>query len=235
MNAINDDPLPQTSAADEHEERVRQRQERIAAIQRDSAPVKAALVAAGVDTADFGRSVNRPFPGVLEPARFDEERALPVLLEWLPKVENEAVKESMVRHLKVKQAKRIATEPLTREFLAARSQPYQWAVGETLAYVADKEQFDTLVELAADSWGHGGRGPLVGMLWRVKTPRADEVVRDALDDPATARSAMSSLRRGLGNASARPHIEPLTGHAHEWIQDAAKDHLRRIDRALAGT
>jgi hypothetical protein len=59
--------------------------DRKTAWERDGTPVKAALAAAGIDPADFGRLVNRPFPGVLEPSRFDTDKAVPVLLEWLPK------------------------------------------------------------------------------------------------------------------------------------------------------
>jgi HEAT repeat protein len=217
--------------AQEQEEFQRRRRERQIAYQRDAGSLKQAMVDAGIDPTDFGRFVNRPFPGVLDPTHFDAERAVPLLLEWLPKITNEHVKESIVRHLKTRSAKRIATTPLIREFNAARSPGYQWVVGDALTYVASKDQYDSLVELAADR-GHGeGRSALVGMLWRVKTMNADRIIFDALDDPPSARAAMSALRRRVGNAQARPHIEPLVDHPHEWVRDAAKDHLRRIDRA----
>lgn len=94
------------------QERDRRRQDRLTAFREEAAPVKEALAAAGIDPTDFGRFVNRPFPGVLEPAHFDEERAVPVLLGWLPRVRSEYVKESMVRHLHTKAARGIAVEPL---------------------------------------------------------------------------------------------------------------------------
>jgi HEAT repeat protein len=142
------------------------------------------------------------------------------------------VREAIVRHLKTRSARGIATAPLIRELTAAASPAYQWAVGETLTYVATKDQYDALVELAADKNLGSGRTALVAMLWRVKTPRAGQVILGALDDPPTARNAMSSLRRRLGSAQTRPHIEPLTRHPHEWVRKAATDHLRRIDRAI---
>jgi hypothetical protein len=80
----------------DREETERRRHDRKIACERDGAPVKAALAAAGIDPADFGRFVNRPFPGVLEPSRFDAEKTVPVLLEWLSKIASEYVKESIV-------------------------------------------------------------------------------------------------------------------------------------------
>ena len=78
-----------------------------------------------------------------------------------------------------------------------------------------------------------GRAPLVGMLWRVKTDEADAIITSALDHPDTARDAMSALRRRLGNSAARALLEPLRNHAEPFVADAAKDHLRRIGKALS--
>jgi hypothetical protein len=77
---------------------------RLAEYDHDAEPVKAALAAAGIDTRDFGRFANRPVPGVIEPAHFDAARAMPILLEWLPRVGNEKLRETMVRHLAIKDA-----------------------------------------------------------------------------------------------------------------------------------
>jgi hypothetical protein len=215
------------------EEWERRRQERAAAYQRDAAPLIAALAHAGVDPADFGRFVNRPVPGVLRPSHLDEAAALPILLEWLPRIGNEHVKESIVRHLKTKAAKPIAAETLLQEFRRTQNPNYKWVIADVLQHVCDKTHFPQVVELAADRCHGIGRTPLVDMLWRVKTPQADEILAEAINDPDAARCAMSALRRRLGNAAARPLIEPLTGHAHDHVRQAARDHLRRIDKSMA--
>jgi hypothetical protein len=49
--------------------------------------LKADLEAHGVDPSDLGRFVNRVVPGIIEPSTFDAERATPVLLEWLPRLD----------------------------------------------------------------------------------------------------------------------------------------------------
>jgi hypothetical protein len=211
----------------------RRRHERAAAYQRDAAPLIAALTRAGVDPTDFGRFVNRPIPGVLRPSQFDGAAALPILLRWLPRIGNEQVKESVVRHLRTKAAKPIAAEALLQEFRRAQDPNYKWVIADVLQFVCDKSHFPQLVELAAGRRHGIGRAPLVDMLWRVKTAQADEILAEAVNDPDAARSAMSALRRRLGNAAARPLIEPLLGHAHDHVRLAARDHLRRIDKSLA--
>lgn len=196
-------------------------------------PLRQALADAGIDPADFGRFVNCAVAGVIEPSRFDQDQAVPILLEWLPRIGNENVKESAVRHLKTRAARRIATPPLIREFTQGKDQSYKWAVADTLSYVADKNQYDDLAELAADPRHGSARQMLVGMLWRVKTPHAEEILLSSVDDPDVALHAMIALRRKLGNTAARPCIEPLTDHPDQRVRAAARDNLRKIDRPPA--
>jgi len=210
----------------------RRRIERRTAYERDVVPLLAALKAAGIDTTDFGRFVNRPVPGVLRPSYFDRVAALPILLHWLPLITNEHVKESMVRHLKTKAAKPAAATVLLDEFLRAQNPTYKWVVADVLQYVCDKSHYPQIVDLAADQRHGIGRAPLVEMLWRVKTPEADQLLTQYLDDPDVARTAMSALRRRIGNAQARPLIEPLINHPHEHVRQAANDHLRRINKSV---
>jgi len=198
--------------------------------ERDVQPVKAALAAAGIDTRDFGRFVNRPFPGVIEPARFDAARAGPVLLEWLPRVSNERVREAMVRHLAVKTRDSQPADTLIQEYRRPGSANYKWVVANSLALVCARRHFAAITELAADSSQGIGRQPLIGMLWRVKTPAADQILADALACPDTALAAMSALRRRLGNADARQHITPLLSHPNQRVSRAARLHLQRIDK-----
>lgn len=198
--------------------------------ERDAQPVKAALVAAGVDTRDFGKFVNRPVPGVIDPVRFDAVRAMPVLLEWLPRISNERVREAMVRHLAVKTADSRTGDTLIEEYRRPGSATYKWTVADTLAFVCTSRHFAAITDLAADSSQGIARQPLIAMLWRVKTAAADQVLLDAVADPDTALAAMSALRRRLGNAGARQHIEPLLSHPDQRVRRAASQQLQRIEK-----
>lgn len=209
-------------------------QARVADYEHEAEPVKAALAAAGIDTADFGRFVNRSVPGVIEPAHFDAARAMPVLLEWLPRITSEKLRETVVRHLAIKTKDGLTAEALIEEYRRPGSANYKWVVGDTLAFVCDKRHFTAITDLAADTSQGLGRQPLVGMLWRIKTPAADETLLNAVADPDTALAAMSALRRRFGNAAARRHIESQLQHPDQRVRGAASQQLRRIDRQLAG-
>jgi hypothetical protein len=216
----------------DQEERELARLAHQAAYRRDAKPVLAALAAAGIDTRDFGRFVNRPFPGIIDPAHFDAAAAVPVLLQWLPRVSNGTVKETMVRHLKVKAADGAIAAALIDEFRRPGSASYKWVVADTLAFTCDQRHFPALTELAADKNHRHGRAPLVAMLWRVKTGDADRVLLDGICDPDVALPAMSALRRRLGNTAARKHIAPLATDPDDRVRHAARQQLRRIDKKL---
>jgi hypothetical protein len=101
-----------------------ERTARPAGHEHDAEPVKAALAAAGIDTRDFGIFVNRPVPGVIEPAQFDAARAMPILLEWLPPVSTEKLRETMVRYLAIKTKDGSAAQALIEEFRRPGSANY---------------------------------------------------------------------------------------------------------------
>jgi hypothetical protein len=201
--------------------------------ERDIAPVKAALTAAGIDANDISRFVNRALPGVIEPSYFDAEAAAPILIEWLPRTSNEYVKETIVRRLRTPAAKKLATETLVVEFTRVRHEGVKWVIGDVLAYVADKSQHPALVELAADPRHGRSRQMLIDMLWRLETARADEVLLAAIKDPDVTRHAISALRRRLGNEAVRPHIAALVDHPDGHVRDVARHQLKRIDKQLS--
>jgi len=198
--------------------------------ERDVQPVTAALAAAGIQTRDFGHFVNRVVPGVIERVHFDAARAMPVLLEWLPRVSNERVREAMVRHLALKTRDSQPADTLIQEYRRAGSPNYKWVVASSLAFACTRQHFAAITELAADRTQGTGRQPLIEMLWRIKTLAADQILLDALDCPDTALAAMSALRRRLGNADARLHITPLLSHPDQRVSRAARQHLQRIDK-----
>ena len=208
---------------------------RLADHDHDAEPVKAALTAAGIDTGDFGRFVNRPVPGVIEPAQFDAVRAMPILLEWLPRVGNEKLRETMVRYLAIKTKDGSAAQALIEEFSRPGSANYKWVVADTLAFACDKRHFNAITGLAADTSHTTSRQPIVAMLWRIKTPAADKILVDGISDPDIALAAMSALRRRFGNTAARQHLLTLLRHPDQRVRKAASQQLRRIDRQLANS
>ena len=210
-------------------EQDRRLHERARAFRQAAAPLLEELERAGISTDDFGTFVNRPYPGVLEPARFDAAAATPILLRWLPEIQDARVKEAIVRHLETEAARGVATESLTEAFRVA-GEDVQWVIDDTLQAVATKE---ALIELAADRRHGHGQAQLFDIPWRVKTDRAQEILVHGLEDPDVALVAGSALRRAVGNEGARDKLARLTDHANGAVSRAARENLKRADRALS--
>lgn len=191
--------------------------------------VRSALLKAGVGPTDLGRFVNRPNPTLpgLEPERFDVRRALPVLIEWLPRVSSPAVRETLAQRI----AQAGKRSDSARVILDAYRAAPDWALGDALARTMTPDEHDEVVELAADTGARWQRQMLVYALWRVKTERARSVLFASLTDPDVARHAVTALRRLVGNEEARAHLEQLQDHPNAAVRDAARDGLKRIRRA----
>jgi HEAT repeat protein len=172
----------------------------------DEEELRAALRAAGIRDDDFGffaRDI--PEAGIRAP-RFDFEAAVPVLVEWLPRVETALVKERIVRSLTgEKAATPLALEPLVAEFRRADDDGLKWAIGNALATLADDSIAEELVELARDRRHGRSREMLMDALARTKDERALDALVELVDDDDVAGHAISALRR-LGPKSSLPYL-----------------------------
>jgi hypothetical protein len=195
--------------------------------------IRAALAAAGIDPTDFGQFVNRVVPGVIEPSTFDQERATPLLIDWLPRVRDARVKEAIVGHLKTRAAKGVAVALLADEFRRAEDDLLRWQIGDTLQTVVTPEQHDVLLALAQDQRYGTSRQMLIDNLWRVKSACAKQVLTRALTDPDVALHAGSALRRLTGNDEAARRLAGLVDHDDERVARAARENLKRAEKALA--
>jgi len=159
--------------------------------------------------------------------------AIPILLHWLPRMDNVDVREGIVRALSVPWAKPAATPALIEEF---RNPPpdsngsYRWAVGNALWAIADDTFFDEIVELVTDrKYGRARQMPVM-WLGKSKNPKAVDVLIGLLGDEDVTVHALSSLKR-LKPKRARAAIEPLLDHPTKWWRDEAKKTIDRIDKA----
>jgi HEAT repeat protein len=191
--------------------------------------VRDALRAAGIDPTDLGRFVNRPHPGIpgFEPERFDSARALPVLLDWLPRVESSALRDTLASRIRQAGKSSVSAQKL---IAAYRSRP-SWELGDAISRTMTPTEHDAIVELAADERAGPERQMLVYALWRVKSERARALILELLADPDVSVHAIYSLRRAFGNDEAKRRLEPLRHHPDNDVRQAVTDALRRIERA----
>jgi hypothetical protein len=121
----------------------RKREDLVRRHERIAAPIVADLKEAGfpVHSVDQLPMMGQPYP-----------EAVPILLHWLPRIDDPFTKESIVRALSVPWAKRIATRPLLEEFVRARKEDHmlRWAIGNAVEVIADKSVAEDLQRIVSD-------------------------------------------------------------------------------------
>lgn len=198
------------------------RQQIIAANKEASKPVLAELSQAGFDVEWISDLYNE---------RFDYRRAIPILLRWLPRVENPAVKEAIVRALSVPWARRTeASNLLVEEFRRSKSDfSLNWAIGNALSVVADDGVLNDIIGLIRDKTYGKAREMLVVALGNMKTLDVKYTLIELLEDEDLAGYAIMALGK-LKTKEARHAIERFLNHPKSWVRREAKKALARIDK-----
>jgi HEAT repeat protein len=200
----------------------------------EAEPLLDALESAGIDPVDFGSF------GAVSFTTFDFERAVPVLVEWLPRVDDPRVKESMVRSLAGQRGARgVGAQRLIEEFRRpeyAEESSLRWAIGNTLATIAGPADADGIIEILRDRSGGMARQMLCDALGRTRDPRRVDVLIDLIDDDSVAGHAILALRRIGRRALPRPErLQPMLDallarpSATEFAQQQARVVLRTLD------
>ncbi len=213
----------------DRDERDRERRQRVERNLRDEAPLRAALAEQDFEVDSVADLYNR---------RMNYEAVIPTLMEWFPRIENPAVKESVARALTVRWARPEAAPMMLAELRrldgSDEDRSLRFAVANALSEVADDSVFDQVVELARDrAYPIADRGILVLALAKMEKERegAIEVLRDLLSDEVAphAVTALGELRA----TEARAEIELFLRHDESWVRQEAKKALRKLDTAEA--
>jgi HEAT repeat protein len=215
---LNQDPayLARIAARDELFQELRQR------CAAASAPVLAELRALGYQVQDIGDLVSSG-------SRYDS--AVPVLIEWLPKVEEPSVKEEIARTLSVPWGKS-AVPVLLEEFRRPSLTPgVRWAIGNALFVVAGDSVRDELVALARDPSFGDARQMVVMALGKMKTNTAAvvDVLVGLLGDEQVTGHAVIALGK-LKDRRAHDAVAALETHPKAWVRAEVKKALARMDR-----
>ena len=161
------------------------------------------------------------------------QRAVPILLRWLPQIDDLRVKSEIVSTLSVKWARPTAAPILIDEFLRAPDytvSSYKWAIGNALSVVADDSVFDEIVKLVQDKQHGKAREMVVVALGNMSNPRAVDVLLNLLNDDEVAGYAIIALGK-LKEEEFKKSIEPFLDHPKAWIRKEAKRALSKIDKA----
>jgi hypothetical protein len=206
------------------QEKEQARQARIAVNREAAAPIVKELVAAGFPVNTVADLHNK---------RLDYPAAIPILLAWLPKVQNLDVKQDIVRCLSVPYAKPLAAEPLIDEFRRAEDESptgLRWVIGNALDVVADDAVLDDMMELARDGRYGKAREMLVAGLGNMSDERVIPLLLDLLKDDEISGHAIMALGK-LKPRIARSHVEPFLKHPNAWVRKEAQKTIEKIDKA----
>ncbi len=179
------------------------------------------LAAAGFEVGAVGdlRRLTTPYP-----------QAVPVLIRWLPRVHDPAVKEDIVRTLSVPWAKD-AAPLLLSEFERTEDSTgtgLRWAIGNALEVLANDMIADGMIKLATDRRYGKAREMIVVGLAKLNAARVADVLLELLADDEVVGHAVMALGT-LRSRAARPRIERLLTHPKSWIRKEAKKALANID------
>lgn len=205
------------------QEKEQQRQHIIAINRQASTPVVADLNRAGFQVQWVSDLFNE---------RKNYKNAIPILLQWLPNMDNLDVKEEIVRALSVPWAKPIAAPAMIAEFKKLQDESdagIKWAIGNALSVVADDKVFNEIVELVQDPHNGISRQMMVIALGNMKDLHAEEVLIGLLGDEEVVGHAIIALGK-LKSQKAYPELERFLSHPKTWIRKAAKQALARIDK-----
>jgi HEAT repeat protein len=202
-------------------DKVTQREKRIAQHKQDSAQVLA-------DLARLGFKVE--WISDLFGKRIVYKDAIPVLLDWLPRIDNIDVKEEIISALAVRWAKPKAAKQLIEEFKKEENKRIRWPIANALEIVGDDSVFNEIVELVENVEYGKDREMLALALRNMKDPRAQDVLIGLLDDSFVIGHAIMALGK-LKSIKAYPAIQKHVNHPKTWVRNEAKKALARIDKA----
>jgi len=198
------------------------RQRRIAAFMEAAKPILSELSQVGFDIEWIQDLYHKPY---------DYRIAIPILLRWLPRVENPDVKEVIVRALSVPWARHTeAPALLVEEFRRSEGDSgLKWAIGNALSVVADDDVLSDIIGLIKDPTHGQAREMLAVALGNMKTPDVKYFLIELLDKEDLVGHAIMALRK-LKAKEARPAIERFLTHPKSWVRREAKKALARIDK-----
>jgi hypothetical protein len=188
-------------------------------IDEDHQIVVTRLREVGVQVSDVYELVNGATP----------REAIPVLIQVLPLLDDNTIKEGVVRALGDKTARGVAAGPLMAELKRLRgAKPLlAWAIANSLAEVAQSSDFEDLRSLARDSSLGKAREMLVLALGRTKHPdAAAALVQLAADDALAGHVVMAAGE--LGASLLRSFVERQLDSGSAWVRKEAKKALRRL-------
>ncbi len=164
--------------------------------------------------------------------------ALPMLVGWIPRVTDPAVKEMLVWAVTDPGARGFAGPVLVRLFESEWDPDeswsgFPWTIGNAIEAVAEPSILPDMSRISSDKRYGRARERVVAGLGRIKHPDAVHALIELLDDPDVGGIAVMALAR-LKPPEARAPLERFVDDDRGWVRAAARRAIREIDRREGG-
>lgn len=165
--------------------------------------------------------------------------AVPTLVEWLPKLTHDTIKQGVVRALTLKDAGENAKNALIIEYERHRDvndnfeNSLRWAIGNALSVVLKKQDLETVLKYVKDFRYGDSRITLIEKLAQWKIYDAIDILINILNEEEEDLSSIGRSMNALGRLKAekaKGDIERYLTHPSPSIQKAAETALMRINR-----
>lgn len=155
-----------------------------------------------------------------------------ILAKYLSRLSGNS-QEMVVRALSEKKNKKVAPNLLSL-FLKrdGLTEHHLWAVGNALYVIDDKRTYPEIINLCKDKSLGKGRAKLLGILARIRSEEAFNILVDNLSDPEVRGDAIEALGR-FGDARAIEIIESISVDKREYEFKAQATALKRLKEVNA--
>lgn len=196
----------------------------------DATGLAADLERAGIDATGFGDFASTSIPAAgIALSGFAYERAMPILIKWLPLAGTSELKEVIARGMTGESsAMGEGAKVLLNEFRRAPADEasLKWTIGNALSTLADASLTDDLIELVQDPRHGTGRQMLCEALRRTKDPRAPDVLITLISDPEVSGHAIAALR-DYGPKTSVPYLEKARPALENVLLDRSSSDLAK--------
>ncbi len=155
-------------------------------------------------------------------------KALPVLMNWLPKIQEESAKEEIVRTLSMPWAKLKASKVLINEFKKNPKESLSWAIGNGISITATNSDLDDLISIAENKNYGRGRQMVVVALGGLKNDLSEKALIRLLEDEEVAGHAIIALGK-LKSKKALSEIKKFLNHQKSWVRNEALKAIKKIE------
>lgn len=153
---------------------------------------------------------------------------VPILLNHLTTISDDADKEFLVRCLGVKGFVE-ASKTLIAEFYKSQNMMLKWAIGNSLSIISDERVLPEMITIAQEKEHGIARQMLVDGLGAFKNDEVKSVLIGLLADEDVAGHAVSALSK-VGDRSCIQYVEPLLSHKTKWIKKEAQKAMARLEK-----